>query len=72
MNVDFHEHQLQRERRDGVEITVLVITTDIPIPPATHIDEEMLPIVVRKIKQSYIDRGERFDEVRLVHRNAKA
>ncbi len=70
MQTEFHEHHLETELRDGVTRTILVITTDIPIPPKTHIDIDMLPVIVQKIRQIYVDSGRPFDDVRLVHRSA--
>ena len=70
MNTDVHEYHLETEVRGGIERTILVIVTDIPIPPQTHIDKEMLPDIVQRIRQIYEDSGTTVDDVRLVHRNS--
>lgn len=70
MNAEFHEHHIETEVRHGVTRRVLVITTDIPIPPETHIDKDMLPTIVQGIERDYADKGQSYDEVRLVHRGA--
>jgi hypothetical protein len=67
-DVDFHVHRLETEVREGRPHTILVIETDIPIPPQTHIDNDMLPNIIQNIKQTYLDDGQTIDDVRVVHR----
>jgi hypothetical protein len=68
-DVEFNVHHLETEVRDGVRHTILVIETDIPIPPQTHIDKDVLPSIIQQIKQTYLDGGQTIDDVRLVHRD---
>ena len=67
-DVEAHTPHLKTEMRNGEPWTVLVIETDIPIPAETHIDKDNLLWIGQKIKQGYLDRGQRIDEVRLVER----
>ena len=67
-DVVFHVHRLETEMHDGMLRTILVIETDIPIPPQTHIDKDLLPQIVQQIGQKYLDKGRTIHDVRVVHR----
>ncbi|MGE0853654.1 MAG: hypothetical protein AB7O44_29240 [Hyphomicrobiaceae bacterium] len=68
MTVDHHIYSLETDVRDGVSHVVLVIETDIPLPPQTPIDKDNLPLVVSDILKGCVDKGWSFDEIRVVHR----
>jgi hypothetical protein len=68
IEAEHHVHRLATEVRNGVTRTILVVETEIPLPPETHIDKDNLPQIVDAIKQSYVKDGKTIDEVRVVSR----
>jgi hypothetical protein len=67
-DVEFHVHHLETEVHDGMPRTILVIETDIPTPPQTHIDKDLLPQVIQQIRQKYLDKGHTIHDVRVIQR----
>lgn len=67
---EIHEHSLVTELRDGVERTILIIVTDVPLPPQTHIDVDTLEGAIADLVAEYQAKGHTINTVRLVHRGS--